>query len=83
MVSEKELRSAMSSTVESMAVQVVDWTTTIDDRCVPATIGFFVELASDQGMYALGRIHSLADETRFPLAQSLVLHSLRNMCSMC
>ena len=49
MVSEKELMLAMSSMVESMAVQVVDWTTTIDDRCVPATIGFFVELASDQG----------------------------------
>ncbi|KAF8551416.1 hypothetical protein OG21DRAFT_1445236 [Imleria badia] len=48
MVSEKELRAAMSSMIPNMAVKVVDWTATIDDRCLPATIGFFVELASDQ-----------------------------------
>ncbi|KAF8552837.1 hypothetical protein OG21DRAFT_1442896 [Imleria badia] len=48
MVTEKELRAAMSSVSSNMAVKVVDWTTTIDDRCVPATIGFFVELAGDQ-----------------------------------
>ena len=70
----------MSSIVESMAVQVVDWTATIDDRGVPATIGFFVELASDQGMYGLGRIYSLADETRFSLAKSLILGLRRSVC---
>ncbi|KAF8433890.1 hypothetical protein L210DRAFT_3649393 [Boletus edulis BED1] len=29
-------------------VKVMNWTTTIDDRCIPATVGFFVELAGDQ-----------------------------------
>ncbi|KAF8553870.1 hypothetical protein OG21DRAFT_1441256 [Imleria badia] len=47
MVTEKELRAAMS-VVPTMLVNVVDWTATIDDRRLPATIGFFVELAGDQ-----------------------------------
>jgi hypothetical protein len=55
MVSEKELRAAMSFMVPNTAVKVVDWTATIDDRCLPATIGFFVELDSDQGMYGFPR----------------------------
>ena len=38
----------MSSVAQKM---VVNWTAVIDDRRVPSTIGFFVELASDQGMY--------------------------------
>ncbi|KAI9573262.1 GH3 auxin-responsive promoter [Boletus coccyginus] len=48
MVTEKELRAAMSSVGPNILAKVVDWTATSDDRCVPATIGFFVELASDQ-----------------------------------
>ncbi|KAI9573260.1 GH3 auxin-responsive promoter [Boletus coccyginus] len=48
MVTEKELRTAMSSVGPNILAKVVDWTATIDDRRVPATIGFFVELASDQ-----------------------------------
>lgn len=61
MVTEKELRAAMASVV----VKVVDWTTTIDDRCIPATIGFFVELAYDQGVHNFPSIRTLAHETRF------------------
>ncbi|KAF8552831.1 hypothetical protein OG21DRAFT_1511004 [Imleria badia] len=37
-----------SSNSSSAAIKVVDWTTTIDDRYFPATIGFFVELVGDQ-----------------------------------
>ncbi|KAF8551418.1 hypothetical protein OG21DRAFT_1499160 [Imleria badia] len=48
MVSEKELRAATLSMVLNTEAKVVDWTTTIDDRSLPATIGFFVELANDQ-----------------------------------
>ncbi|KAF8552840.1 hypothetical protein OG21DRAFT_1465098 [Imleria badia] len=48
MVTEKELMAAISSVGPNMASKVVDWTTTIDDRCAPTTIGFFVELAGDQ-----------------------------------
>lgn len=29
---------------------VVDWTATVDERQVPLSIGFFVELANDEGM---------------------------------
>ncbi|KAI9459007.1 GH3 auxin-responsive promoter [Boletus coccyginus] len=47
MVSEKELRAAMSSVGQSMLQKVVGWTATMDDRRMPATIGFFVELASE------------------------------------
>ncbi|KAI9461091.1 GH3 auxin-responsive promoter [Boletus coccyginus] len=47
MVTENELRVAMSSVGPNMLAKVVDWTATIDDRCLPATIGFFVELASE------------------------------------
>ena len=50
MVTEKELSAVMSSVGPNMLAKVVDWTATIDDRQVPATIGFFVELASDQGI---------------------------------
>ena len=50
MITEKELRAAMSSVAPNMLVKVVDWTATLDDRHLPATIGFFVELAGDQGM---------------------------------
>ncbi|KAG6372012.1 GH3 auxin-responsive promoter [Boletus reticuloceps] len=48
MVTEEELRTAMSSVVLNMRVKVINWTTTIDDRSFSATIGFFVELADDQ-----------------------------------
>ena len=65
MVTEKELMAAMSSVVLNMAVKVVDWTTTIDDRCIPATIGFFFELAGNQGVHGSRRIRSLAHETCF------------------
>ncbi|KAF8556458.1 hypothetical protein OG21DRAFT_1409009 [Imleria badia] len=46
LVREEELRAAMSSV--ALKMKVVDWTTTIDDRLVPVTIGFFVELVDDQ-----------------------------------
>ena len=81
MVSEKELMAAMSSVGPNMAVKVADWTTTIDDRCTPATIGFFVELAGEQGMYSFPRI---PHETRFSLdmaSQSPISHSHRDVCS--
>ena len=65
MVTVKELMAAMSSVVLNMAVKVVDWTTTIDDRCIPATIGFFFELAGNQGVHGSRRIRSLAHETCF------------------
>ncbi|KAF8127935.1 GH3 auxin-responsive promoter [Boletus edulis] len=48
MVTEEELRTAMSSAVLNMPVKVINWTAAIDDRSLPATIGFFVELAGDQ-----------------------------------
>ncbi|KAI9458987.1 hypothetical protein HD554DRAFT_2317072 [Boletus coccyginus] len=48
MVSEKELRAAMASVGPNMLEKIVGWTATIDDRRVPATIGFFVELVSEQ-----------------------------------
>ncbi|KAF8546918.1 hypothetical protein OG21DRAFT_1425882 [Imleria badia] len=48
MVSEKELMAAMSSVPPNMLAKVVYWTATIDDRRLPATIGFFVELDDDQ-----------------------------------
>ena len=49
-ISEQELRSAMSSVVVDTVGHVVDWTSTVDERQVPYTIGFFVELAGDEGM---------------------------------
>ncbi|KAF8552839.1 hypothetical protein OG21DRAFT_1485894 [Imleria badia] len=48
MLTEKELRAAISSLATNVLVKVVDWTTTIDDRYFPATIGFFVELVGDK-----------------------------------
>ncbi|KAI9463895.1 GH3 auxin-responsive promoter [Boletus coccyginus] len=48
MVTEKELREAMSSVGPGIMVNVVGWTAMTDDRRVPSTIGFFVELADDQ-----------------------------------
>ncbi|KAG9312552.1 GH3 auxin-responsive promoter [Chiua virens] len=48
MVTEKELRAAVSSIAPGVLVNIVDWTTTIDDRHIPATIGFFVEFADEQ-----------------------------------
>ena len=88
MVTEKELMAAMSSVVLNMAVKVVDWTTTIDDRCIPATIGFFFELAGNQGVHGSRRIRSLAHETCFFFhsswawaSQSPILHSYRNIYS--
>ncbi|KAF8433870.1 GH3 auxin-responsive promoter [Boletus edulis BED1] len=48
MVAEKELRAAMSSVALSIPINLVNWTAAIDDRCIPVTIGFFVELAGDQ-----------------------------------
>ncbi|KAF8414884.1 hypothetical protein L210DRAFT_3589676, partial [Boletus edulis BED1] len=41
-------RNVMVIEEESRPVKVMNWTTTIDDRCIPATVGFFVELAGDQ-----------------------------------
>ena len=64
MVTEKELRAAILSVTPDLLVNVVDWTSTIDDRCLPATIGFFVELAGDQGMYGFLRI--VSHQTRRP-----------------
>ena len=49
-ISEQELRSAMSSVVVDTVGHVVDWTSTVDERQVPVTIGFFVELVGDEGM---------------------------------
>ena len=63
MVTEKELRATMSSVAKNM----VNWTAVIDDRRVPSTIGFFVEPASDQGMYGFLPSPSLAYETRLLL----------------
>ena len=40
----------MSCVAPNDLVKVVDWTATIDDRHLPTTIGFFVELDGDQGM---------------------------------
>ncbi|KAF8127898.1 GH3 auxin-responsive promoter [Boletus edulis] len=48
MFTEEQLRAAMSSAILNMPVKVINWTAAIDDRSIPATIGFFVELASDQ-----------------------------------
>jgi len=50
MVTEKELRAAMSSVGPNMLEKIVDWTATMDDGQVSATIGFFVELTSEQGI---------------------------------
>jgi len=48
-LSEKELRDAMSSTISSMPLDnIVSWTATVDDRQMPSTIGFFVELTGDE-----------------------------------
>ena len=49
-VTEEELITTMSCVAPNMLVKVVDWTATLDDRHLPATIGFFVELDGDQGM---------------------------------
>lgn len=49
MITEKELRTAMSTVPEKLLTAIVDWTVAIDSRRAPATIGFFVELAHDQG----------------------------------
>ncbi|KAG6373525.1 GH3 auxin-responsive promoter [Boletus reticuloceps] len=54
MVAEKELRAAMSSVALSIPINVVNWTAAIDDRCIPVTIGFFVELASDPDTFPTG-----------------------------
>jgi len=48
LVTEEELRAAMSSTVLNMSIKVINWTAAIDDRSLPATIGFFVELTNEQ-----------------------------------
>jgi len=45
MLRERELKAAISS---APLENVVDWTATIDDRWLPRTIGFFVELANDE-----------------------------------
>ena len=49
-ISEQELRFAMTSVVVDMVGQIVEWTSMVDERQVPYTIGFFVELAGDEGM---------------------------------
>ncbi|KAG6373527.1 hypothetical protein JVT61DRAFT_6169 [Boletus reticuloceps] len=38
----------MSSTILNMSIKVINWTAAFDDRSLPATIGFFVELANAQ-----------------------------------
>jgi len=48
MITEKELRAAMSCASEKSLTYIVDWTATMDERQSPATIGFFVELSVDQ-----------------------------------
>ncbi|KAF8127200.1 GH3 auxin-responsive promoter-domain-containing protein [Boletus edulis] len=49
LVTEEELRAAMSSSVVlNMSIKVINWTAAIDNRSIPATIGFFVELANKQ-----------------------------------
>ena len=86
MVTEKELRAAMSSVGPDILAKVVDWTATSDERRVPATIGFFVELASDQGIASRILLFCLAHVTRSLFStlditpQSLISHSLRNVC---
>ncbi|KAF8433863.1 GH3 auxin-responsive promoter-domain-containing protein [Boletus edulis BED1] len=58
LVTEEELRAAMSSSVVlNMSIKVINRTAAIDDRSIPATIGFVW----------LPRIHSLFHETHFPL----------------
>ena len=39
----------MMSVAESTLGNVVEWTATLDERQLPRTIGFFVELAGEQG----------------------------------
>ncbi|KAG6372006.1 GH3 auxin-responsive promoter [Boletus reticuloceps] len=48
LVTEEEMRAAMSSTILNMSIKVINWTAAFDDRSLPATIGFFVELANAQ-----------------------------------
>ena len=82
MVTEQELRAAMSSVAPNMLVQVVDWTATIDDRRVPATVGFFVELASDQGITSrLSFSYTSRSLTLDIATQSLISHWHRSVCS--
>ncbi|KAF8120148.1 hypothetical protein EV363DRAFT_1192066, partial [Boletus edulis] len=52
LVTEEELRAAMSSVVLNMSIKVINWTAAIDDRLIPSTIRFFVELANEQGLLA-------------------------------
>ena len=51
--------------VPDMRIKIVNWTAMVDDRCIPDTIGFFVELAGEDSMYDFPRIHSLAHNIRF------------------
>jgi len=49
MLTEKDLRDAMSSAILSIPrVNVCNWTTTMDERQIPSTVGFFVELADNE-----------------------------------
>ena len=52
MLTDNDLRAAMSSITPETLTKVVGWTATIDDRRIPPTVGFFLELfgAADQGM---------------------------------
>jgi hypothetical protein len=87
MVTEKELMAAMSSVAPNMLVKVVDWTATIDDRRVPATIGFFVELADDQGqgmafhVSALSRVSLMKRVSRWASAPSLRTRTRAKTCA--
>ena len=88
MVTEKELRAAMSSVGADIFAKVVDWTATSDERRVPATIGFFVELASDQGIasrisfsFASRSCTTFLFSTLDITLQSPISHSRRNVCS--
>lgn len=61
----------MSSVPLNVFVKIVDWTATIDDRRLPATIGFFVELADEQGMasHLFRRFASLRSRNHVSLSQ--------------
>ncbi|KAF8423146.1 GH3 auxin-responsive promoter [Boletus edulis BED1] len=48
MFTEEQLRAAISSAVLNIPVKVINWTAAIDGRSIPATIGFFVELAGSR-----------------------------------
>jgi hypothetical protein len=64
-VTEQDLRVVMSSVAPNMLVKVVNWTAMLDNRCVPDTIGFFVELAGDRGMASHVSVLSLVSLMKY------------------